>query len=550
MQINKKIKYEMLPYREDRIKLIYLTEGSYGQIFLDKNKEYVYKITSFQHDKYIDIDNLIELLYLNYFKKKYKNLYDKLEENDFLPIQSVESKIINFIDFNNLYEIENCSYKNQDNNYIILNKLKYYKNNLFELIKNNPSNIFYDIDFIAKNIIKSLYIINTNNLLHGDIKSYNIVYDYNQCKLIDFGGLKPLYSNDYICTCTSTYRCPEDLMYENNQINNYKNSDIKSDIWSLGIILLEILIGYNPVNQIYNIYLNKIKDNRNNNLNTQEKNKKAEKMLCDTFMNDDYIDVNAYYKSKYNKNYNLTNIDSCIINDSIRQLENKNINYVTVIESMLQVNPDNRISSLEEIYKKLFNEELIIPEIFNTNNDYNYETLLNNIKNENTKNNFKNFRNNNYKIIIDFINKYLDKHISLLTLNILDKYYINLINNIENINEIIFLIHSNIYKNYLLVITMVAAISISNCIIFRQVLDIHKINNQIFEFDLIKSSSIKYITKTMLTDEIINILVILNYDIIDINLDNHNIKNKISDSELDILINEYITNFSININKL
>lgn len=540
----------MLPYREDRIKLIYLTEGSYGQIFLDKNKEYVYKITSFQHDKYIDIDNLIELLYLNYFKKKYKNLYDKLEENDFLPIQSVESKIINFIDFNNLYEIENCSYKNQDNNYIILNKLKYYKNNLFELIKNNPSNIFYDIDFIAKNIIKSLYIINTNNLLHGDIKSYNIVYDYNQCKLIDFGGLKPLYSNDYICTCTSTYRCPEDLMYENNQINNYKNSDIKSDIWSLGIILLEILIGYNPVNQIYNIYLNKIKDNRNNNLNTQEKNKKAEKMLCDTFMNDDYIDVNAYYKSKYNKNYNLTNIDSCIINDSIRQLENKNINYVTVIESMLQVNPDNRISSLEEIYKKLFNEELIIPEIFNTNNDYNYETLLNNIKNENTKNNFKNFRNNNYKIIIDFINKYLDKHISLLTLNILDKYYINLINNIENINEIIFLIHSNIYKNYLLVITMVAAISISNCIIFRQVLDIHKINNQIFEFDLIKSSSIKYITKTMLTDEIINILVILNYDIIDINLDNHNIKNKISDSELDILINEYITNFSININKL
>ena len=540
----------MLPYREDRIKLIYLTEGSYGQIFLDKNKEYVYKITSFQHDKYIDIDNLIELLYLNYFKKKYKNLYDKLEENDFLPIQSVESKIINFIDFNNLYEIENCSYKNQDNNYIILNKLKYYKNNLFELIKNNPSNIFYDIDFIAKNIIKSLYIINTNNLLHGDIKSYNIVYDYNQCKLIDFGGLKPLYSNDYICTCTSTYRCPEDLMYENNQINNYKNSDIKSDIWSLGIILLEILIGYNPVNQIYNIYLNKIKDNRNNNLNTQEKNKKAEKMLCDTFMNDDYIDVNAYYKSKYNKNYNLTNIDSCIINDSIRQLENKNINYVTVIESMLQVNPDNRISSLEEIYKKLFNEELIIPEIFNTNNEYNYETLLNNIKNENTKNNFKNFRNNNYKIIIDFINKYLDKHISLLTLNILDKYYINLINNIENINEIIFLIHSNIYKNYLLVITMVAAISISNCIIFRQVLDIHKINNQIFEFDLIKSSSIKYITKTMLTDEIINILVILNYDIIDINLDNHNIKNKISDSELDILINEYITNFSININKL
>lgn len=543
MQITKKIKYDMLPLTENRIKLIYLTEGSYGQIFLDNTKEYVYKITSLQHDKFIDIDNLIELLYLNYFKRKYKKLYDNLEKNNFLPIQSVESKILKFTDFNNLYEIENCSYKNQDNNYIILNKLKYYKNNLFELIKSNPSDIFYDIDFIAKKIIKSLYIINTNNLLHGDLKSYNIVYDYNECKLIDYGGLKLLYSNDYLCTCTSTYRCPEDLMYENNYINNYTNFDIKSDIWSLGIIFLEILIGYNPVNQIYNLYLNKINKNINNNhLNTHEKDKEAEKMLCDTLNNDDYIDVTAYYKSEFNKNYKLTNINSCIINDSITQLEDKNNNYLTVIESMLQVNPANRISSLQEIYKKLFNEELIIPEL-DTNNDCNYKTLLNNIKNENTRNNFVNFRNTNYKIIINFINKYLNKHISLLTLNILDKYYINLTNNIENINETIFLIHSNIYKNYLLVTTMIAAIAISSTVIFRKVIDIHKINTQIVEFDLINSSSIKYITGTMITEEIINILTILNYDVIDINLDKYNIKNKISDSDLDIIINEYIANF-------
>lgn len=99
-----------------------------------------------------------------------------------------------------------------------------------------------DIKNIYIQIAKGLVYLNKKNIYHHDIKPHNILIKNNILKICDFG-----FVNNFDLICGSPiYMAPE--------LFKYKRYSKKSDIWSLGIIIYEML------NEILPYNLNKCKN--------------------------------------------------------------------------------------------------------------------------------------------------------------------------------------------------------------------------------------------------------------------------------------------------
>jgi serine/threonine protein kinase len=84
------------------------------------------------------------------------------------------------------------------------------------------------------------------NIIHRDIKSQNILLHKGIIKIIDFGLSKTQNINMNNTLCGSPfYMAPE--IFDNTNYNS------KSDIWSLGILLYEIIYGQTPFHTHKNI---------------------------------------------------------------------------------------------------------------------------------------------------------------------------------------------------------------------------------------------------------------------------------------------------------
>ena len=166
-------------------------------------------------------------------------------------------KILNHMNIIKTFE----TFKTNNNIYVVM---EYCNNNtLFEYIKENYNyttnkeknvlNIIYQI----KNAFEYLYEL---NIFHRDLKPKNIlihkVSDTTSIvKLADFGFAKiydkDFFSDDGYCELENTfcgtplYMAPEILI--NNKFN------VKGDLWSIGIILYEMLYGYVPYDKPRNI---------------------------------------------------------------------------------------------------------------------------------------------------------------------------------------------------------------------------------------------------------------------------------------------------------
>lgn len=161
------------------------------------------------------------------------------------------------------------------------NILKYYEviriNNyvyiIMELcINGNLSSILINpikekyVKYYFTQIVNGLDWIHTNGIIHNDIKPDNILItdNYRTLKICDFGFSNQFNDkNDNIICGTPIYMAPEIL--------KYKNSDTYSDIWSLGIILYELVYGYHPYKSVKDIksiilYLKYIKIKKNDNI--------------------------------------------------------------------------------------------------------------------------------------------------------------------------------------------------------------------------------------------------------------------------------------------
>ena len=119
--------------------------------------------------------------------------------------------------------------------------LEYAENGtLFSLIQKEnglPENKAYKY-FIQ--IVNAVYFLHQNNIIHRDIKPENILIGENDTlKLCDFGWAKELTVNNRSTFCgTVEYMAPE--------IVGSEKYDCSVDVWSLGILLYELLMGHSP----------------------------------------------------------------------------------------------------------------------------------------------------------------------------------------------------------------------------------------------------------------------------------------------------------------
>ena len=188
--------------------------GSYGRVYLVTNK--------FNNKKYA-------LKVIN--KNKLMQIYAdcRLVHN--------EVELHSKLNHPNIIKLYNM--KETENEIQIL--LEYAKNgNLFDIIqKNNGLDELKAFEYFIQ-IVNAVYFLHQNNIIHRDIKPENILIGENDVlKLCDFGWAKELNVNKRATFCgTMEYMAPE--------IVGSEMYDFSVDIWSLGILLYELIMGHSP----------------------------------------------------------------------------------------------------------------------------------------------------------------------------------------------------------------------------------------------------------------------------------------------------------------
>lgn len=145
-----------------------------------------------------------------------------------------------------IYDVILC----EKNNIIILILEYCHKGDLTHFLRGRRLSEKEGIYYIYQ-IIKGLKYLNDNNIIHRDLKPQNILIDKNnRIKICDFGFSRKFDDSELLKTlCGSPlYMAPE--------IIKYKSYNNKSDIWSFGIIIYEILTGEMPykANTVYELF--------------------------------------------------------------------------------------------------------------------------------------------------------------------------------------------------------------------------------------------------------------------------------------------------------
>ena len=188
--------------------------GSFGNVYLEINK--INK--KFYAIKHIEKRRILKAL------------------NTLEPIYN-EIKIQSKICHPNIVKI---LYANESEKYFDIVLEYANKGNLFYYIKDNEYLSESQSFKIFIQIVNAIYFLHKNNFIHRDIKPENILlFDKNIAKLCDFGWCVEFKDEPRNTFCgTTEYMAPEML--------NEKNYGKEIDIWSLGILLYEMLHGHSP----------------------------------------------------------------------------------------------------------------------------------------------------------------------------------------------------------------------------------------------------------------------------------------------------------------
>jgi serine/threonine protein kinase len=118
----------------------------------------------------------------------------------------------------------------------LIHKMPSARYDLGTIIKTQEITSFKIFVQIIRDIIEGLHYMHTNHVYHGDIKPSNILITHDYRAIITDFNLS-LFDNQGIETSRASiyWRSPENLLQENHTC--------KSDIWSVGMIILDCLYG-------------------------------------------------------------------------------------------------------------------------------------------------------------------------------------------------------------------------------------------------------------------------------------------------------------------
>lgn len=129
---------------------------------------------------------------------------------------------------------------------------------LFEILQDDHTLPEAQVQKIAKQLVQALHYLHSNRVIHRDMKPQNILVGaHGRVKLCDFGFARAMSSNTVVLTSikgTPLYMAPELVMEQ--------PYDLTVDLWSLGVILYELLVGHPPfyTNSIYSLINHIVKD--------------------------------------------------------------------------------------------------------------------------------------------------------------------------------------------------------------------------------------------------------------------------------------------------
>ena len=236
-----------------------------------------------------------------------------------------EFEIMRKLNHENIVKIHDVIIDTQLNNiYFIMDYYEY--GDLSNFLKKQPLKEKFTRKYM-KQLSNGLKYLLDNNILHRDLKPQNILLSKNyDVKITDF-GFATYYTKDTIINtlCGSP-------MYMAPEIITKNGYDYNSDLWSVGIILYEMLHGYTPFN-VQN-FIELIKEIKKNNIlikvGVSEECKDLIYSLCKTNPNE-RIGWNDFFNHKWFDNDEIIHDENTLFNVSFNS-SLPNINKYTINE--------------------------------------------------------------------------------------------------------------------------------------------------------------------------------------------------------------------------
>lgn len=200
-----------------------IAKGKYSEIYKtsnDKNEIYAIKI--------INKKKILETLNIN--------------SNDLENIIQEKLKLMKICEKKSESTIKIIQFINNKTNYYFV--MEYCDSNLREYFQNNKFEKGLDVNAIRdifNKLNKALVVMNNNNIFHGDIKPEHILISEKDENNIEF-KFTDFFNFNSIIKNYSIYTAPE-IQNSTKENNSF---DIKSDLWSIGLILYELYFGKIP----------------------------------------------------------------------------------------------------------------------------------------------------------------------------------------------------------------------------------------------------------------------------------------------------------------
>ena len=334
---------------------IELGSGAYGRVYLvrhnETKEEYALKVIE---------------------KKKLRNMYENFD------IIYNEIKIQSKLEHPNIIKLYSMDETDNEINII----MEYAKNgNLYQLITRNKTGFSEKIAFqYFIQVVNAVYFLHENQIIHRDIKPENLLIgENNTIKLCDFGWAKNLSLKNRSSYCgTVEYMAPEIIESE--------NYDYSVDIWSLGILLYELLMGHSPFkdkttkNTIVNIKLHELKFDKEISedckdlINKLLEVNKEKRLNIKDILTHNFVKKNENLINSFSSN-KLFNNSSAIYLDNENDYTNSNININNNTNSninMTDIIISKSISPFKTDYSRSITSSKC--DTSNNNNNSNYFT--------------------------------------------------------------------------------------------------------------------------------------------------------------------------------